>query len=398
MKHIASLIFAGIVGGLITLGGFQLLAPQNATVQQPLPVQNYAQFTKGYTTHNNINIPPRAANVPFDFIKAAEKAMPAVVHITAKQNQPTANNRKKRSSPFDFFGDDLGDLFFGRQGPRQGTGSGVIIDGYKGYIVTNNHVIDFADDVEVTLYDQRKFKAKVIGKDPSTDLAVLQIEADGLKTLSYANSDNVRVGEWVLAVGNPFNLTSTVTAGIVSAKGRNIDILQDRTAIESFIQTDAAVNPGNSGGALVDDEGNLIGVNTAIASQTGSFAGYSFAIPSNMVKKIVADIIEFGAAQRGFLGVGIQSLDNDLADDLGVNITEGVHILSVQEGAAADKAGILEDDVIVAVNGRKVRNAPELQELVGRNRPGDEVELTINRKGNKRIIAVQLEAPAESEE
>jgi S1-C subfamily serine protease len=273
--------------------------------------------------------------------------------------------------------------------PKQGTGSGVIIDG-EGFIVTNNHVVDFADEITVTLYDQRKFKATKVGTDPTTDLALIKIEAEELPVLAYGNSDDVKVGEWVLAVGNPFNLTSTVTAGIVSAKGRNIDILEGRTAIESFIQTDAAVNPGNSGGALVDQQGNLIGINTAIASYTGSFSGYSFAVPASIVMKVVEDLKEFGTAQRGFMGVSIQSMDSELATELGVNIVEGVHIAGIEDGGAADDAGMKVDDIVTQINGRNVKTAPELQELVGRNRPGDEVEVTVNRKGALKKLYITL--------
>ena len=251
-------------------------------------------------------------------------------------------------------------------------------------------MVDFADEITVTLYDQRKFKATKVGTDPTTDLALIKIEAEELPVLAFGNSDDVKVGEWVLAVGNPFNLTSTVTAGIVSAKGRNINILEGGTAIESFIQTDAAVNPGNSGGALVDQQGNLIGINTAIASYTGSFSGYSFAVPASIVMKVVEDLKEFGSAKRGFMGVSIQNMDSELATDLGVNIVEGVHIVGVQDGGAADDAGMKVDDIVTQINGRNVKTAPELQELVGRNRPGDEIEVTINRKGALKKLYITL--------
>jgi serine protease Do len=371
MKQIASMILSGIVGGMIAFGGFYYFAPQQEPQAQNAQ-QDFARLTSD-----------RVNNLPFNFTAAAELAMPAVVHITAKQTKKTTTEEKRSASPFDFFFGPM-DLV-----PKEGTGSGVII-AKDGYIVTNNHVIDFADEISVTLYDQRKFSAKLIGRDPSTDLAVIKIEAEELPILEYGNSDDIKVGEWVLAVGNPFNLTSTVTAGIVSAKGRNINILESRTAIESFIQTDAAVNPGNSGGALVDETGKLVGINTAIASQTGSFSGYSFAVPATIVQKVVQDIIEFGTAQRGFLGVSIQSLDSELAKELGIDLVEGVHIADVETGGAADRAGVEIDDVIVKVNGRPVRTAPELQEFVGRNRPGDEVEITVNRKGKLQTLFVTL--------
>lgn len=387
MKKLALYVLAGMVGGLITLGGSQLLPSSNQTQAelQPAPITqpNYGQLATQQTF--------RTANLPTNFTNAAEKAMPAVVHITAIQNKRTASD-SKRNNPFkDFFGDDF-DLFFGNpydDMPRQGTGSGVIIQN-NGYIVTNNHVIDGADEYEVSLYDNRKFKATLVGNDPSTDLAVLKIEATDLPTVSYANSDDVRVGEWVLAVGNPFNLTSTVTAGIVSAKGRDINIMKDIAAIESFIQTDAAVNPGNSGGALIDTEGNLIGINTAIASRTGSFAGYSFAIPINIAKKVVEDLIEHGEVQRGFLGISIRDMDSDIANDLGLTINKGVHVVNVVEGGAADEGGLLKNDIIVGVNGREVNSSPELQEMIGRNRPGDTVRLTVNREGKEKDLQVEL--------
>lgn len=373
MKQLTSMVLAGIIGGLITLGGFYLIAPQTPAQTVKLvnqPAQKYAQLASD-----------RIQTAPFDFTAAAEKTMPAVVHITSKQT--VKEEVKRQQSPFDFF-------FGPMEGaPKQGTGSGVIIDD-EGFIVTNNHVVDFADEITVTLYDQRKFKATKVGTDPTTDLALIKIEAEELPVLTFGNSDEIKVGEWVLAVGNPFNLTSTVTAGIVSAKGRNIDILEGRTAIESFIQTDAAVNPGNSGGALVDQQGNLIGINTAIASYTGSFSGYSFAVPASIVMKVVEDLKEFGSAKRGFMGVSIQNMDSELATDLGVNIVEGVHIAGVQDGGAADDAGMKVDDIVTQINGRNVKTAPELQELVGRNRPGDEIEVTINRKGALKKLYITL--------
>jgi serine protease Do len=379
MKQVTSMILAGIIGGVITLGGFYLISPANnensKLVNQSLRQQNYAQLASD-----------RIQSVPFDFTAAAELTMPAVVHITSKQTK--TETPQKETSPFDFFFGPAGRM------PKQGTGSGVIIDA-SGYIVTNNHVVDFADEITVTLYDQRKFKAKKIGTDPSTDLALLKIEAEDLPVLEFGNSDDVKVGEWVLAVGNPFNLTSTVTAGIISAKGRNIDILGGGTAIESFLQTDAAVNPGNSGGALVDDEGKLVGINTAIASQTGSYSGYSFAVPASIVQKVVKDLKEFGTPQRGFMGVSIQSLDSELAKELKINIVEGVHIADVQDGGAADKAGMKMDDIVTKINGRVVKTAPELQELVGRNRPGDELEVTVNRDGKLETLYIILKGADE---
>jgi Do/DeqQ family serine protease len=381
MKQFIGFIVAGVLGGVIVLGGMHLVAP-TMTVSQ-VAGDSFVQPT--FTSEKGqVNVPK---SIPDNFTVAAEKGMPAVVHISATVAKKTASNND-RQSDFDLFRD-----FFGGGGgldaPRGGTGSGVIIKS-NGYIVTNNHVVDGADELEVTLYDNRKFKAKLIGRDPNTDLAVIKIEETELPVLTYANSDDVRVGEWVLAVGNPFNLTSTVTAGIVSAIGRSIDILEEQYKIESFIQTDAAVNPGNSGGALIDTEGNLVGINTAIASRTGSFSGYSFAIPVNIMSKIVEDLVEYGEVQRGFLGISIQDMDNEIADDLGLAITEGVHIINVSPEGAAYDAGMKANDVIIGVDGNDIKNAPKLQEMIGRARPGDKVNIKVNRGGKEKDIAVTL--------
>lgn len=379
MKQFIGFVVAGILGGVIVLGGIQFFAP---TMMSQMAGDSFVQPT--FTSEKGqINVPK---SIPDNFTLAAEKGMPAVVHISAKVTKKTTSNNKQ--SDFDLFRD-----FFGGGGgfdaPKGGTGSGVIIKS-NGYIVTNNHVVDGADDLEVTLYDNRKFKAKLIGRDPNTDLAVIKIEENELPVLTYANSDDVRVGEWVLAVGNPFNLTSTVTAGIVSAIGRSIDILEEQYKIESFIQTDAAVNPGNSGGALIDTKGNLVGINTAIASRTGSFSGYSFAIPVNIMSKIVEDLIEYGEVQRGFLGISIQDMDNEIANDLGLAITEGVHIIDVNPEGAAYAAGMKANDIIIGVDGNHIKNAPKLQEMIGRARPGDKVSIKVNRGGKEKDIAVTL--------
>ena len=322
--------------------------------------------------------------VPTDFHIAAERAMPAVVHIKSIRTRTTAAY------------DPFYELFGLR--PRQesnrkqvSSGSGVILS-RDGYIVTNNHVIRDADELEVSLYDNRSFRATVIGTDPSTDLGLIKIDSEvDLPVVELANSDAVRVGEWVLAVGNPFNLASTATAGIVSAIGRDLEIIKDQMAIESFIQTDAAVNPGNSGGALVNLEGELIGVNTAIASPTGAYAGYAFAVPANMVKKVVSDLKEFGAVQRGFIGITYAAnLNGDLARDKGIDITEGVWVEGVADQGGARKAGIRNGDVIVSIDGIKVRNEAKLLELVARNRPGDVIEVKIYRDGRYQTLPVQL--------
>ncbi|MFM7078966.1 MAG: Do family serine endopeptidase [Bacteroidota bacterium] len=329
--------------------------------------------------------PSMASAMPEGFVAASDATVPAVVHVKTTYS---VSNSSGSYNPFQ-------DFFWGNRGysnpqPARSAGSGVIITD-DGFIVTNNHVVENSDKVEVTLHDKRTLQAKVIGTDPSTDLALLKVEDKGLPFLPYGNSDNVKVGEWVLAVGNPFNLTSTVTAGIVSAKARNISILPDQQfPIESFIQTDAAVNPGNSGGALVDTQGNLIGINTAIASSTGSFSGYSFAIPVNIVRKVVSDLIEFGNVQRAFIGVSIRDIDSKLADEKGIKRLNGVYVAGLTEGGAAMNAGIEEGDIITKVGGVEVNSTPELQEQVSKYRPGDKVEVTINRNNNIRNLTVTL--------
>lgn len=306
-----------------------------------------------------------------DFVDAARISTPAVVHINT-----TIEVKQTKTKPSNPFWDFFGDQFNFQPQPRMGSGSGVIIS-EDGYIVTNNHVIENADNIEVILNDKQTFKGKLIGTDPSTDIAVIKIEAKGLSYLTFGNSDNVEIGEWVLAVGNPFNLSSTVTAGIVSAKARNINILREKAgnvAIESFIQTDAAVNPGNSGGALVlAKTGELIGINTAIATPTGTYAGYSFAVPGNLVKKVVYDMIDFGVVQRGFLGVTISDVTNEQAKDLGLNGMKGVYINELMQGGGAQEAGLKPGDIIVKINDVATNSTPELQEIVARHRPGEKL-------------------------
>jgi Do/DeqQ family serine protease len=305
------------------------------------------------------------------FVAAASLATPAVVHI-----QTTAVNKTARRgyNPFwEFFGEEFGY----DQAPQIGSGSGVIISS-DGYIVTNNHVIDGADEILVTLNDKKEYEAELVGADLTTDIAVIKIKEDDLAYLSFGNSDDLQVGEWVLAVGNPFNLASTVTAGIVSAKARNINILREKAgniAIESFIQTDAAVNPGNSGGAMVDLSGQLVGINTAIATPTGAYAGYSFAVPANLVKKVVTDIMDFGIVQRGFMGVSISNLTAEQAEEMGIDDVQGVFVSEIVQGSGADDAGLKPGDVITHINGTRVESSPELQELVGRYRPGDAISV-----------------------
>ena len=317
-----------------------------------------------------------AQNTP-DFVDAAERSVDAVVHIMTKVvRQSTTYN--------DFFGALLGQLYGYPGQTRNNTmvayGSGVVLTP-DGYIVTNNHVVEGADEVEVTFNNKVKKTASIIGTDPTTDLALIKVDASDLEYLTFGDSDNVRIGEWVLAVGNPFNLTSTVTAGIVSAKARNLSILGEGTSVESFIQTDAAVNPGNSGGALVNTKGELVGINAAIASHTGSYEGYSFAIPSNIVRKVVDDLLLYGETQRGYLGIYPTELTQELAEKEGLDDIEGVYVAEVTEGGAAKVAGVQKGDVVTAINGKKVNTVTQLMETIRQYRPGDKLDLELNRKG-----------------
>ena len=287
----------------------------------------------------------------------------------------------------------LEEFFFGRSrnsGERRivGTGSGVIISP-DGYIITNNHVISGAEDVEITLNNQKTYKAEVVGAHQNSDIALLKIEDNGLPFVPFTNSDNVRIGEWVLAVGNPFNLTSTVTAGIVSAKGRDINIANPNM-IESFIQTDAAVNPGNSGGALVNVRGELVGINTAITSQTGSYVGYSFAVPSNIAKKVIEDIMEFGDVQKAYLGIGYSDLNTEEARKLDLESTQGVLVTSITENGGAEEAGLRVKDIITRVGNIKVSKFADLQGYLSSKRPGDQIDVTVLRNGYEKDFKVKL--------
>lgn len=370
---------ASAVTAFIVLAHFSSKEPL-----QSLELTAESAYSSGKTPSQfaNFRVPN---NAPDAFTNAAEQSTPAVVHITATQQ---VQARSQTYDPFlEFFGDD----FFGRRAPQeqQGFGSGVILSA-DGYIVTNNHVIDGATEIEVTLNDKRSLKAKLVGTDPNTDIALLKVQEENLPFLKFGHSDNAKVGEWVLAVGNPFNLASTVTAGIISAKGRNLNILKGRSAIKSFIQTDAAVNPGNSGGALVNLQGELIGINTAIATPTGSYAGYSFAVPAELAQKIVRDLKDYGAVQRAYLGVYIQNVDGKLADKLKLDVTEGVYVGGLTENSSAAEAGLQEGDVILAVEDQKVRSMPELQAHIGRHRPGESVRVKVLRGGKTQEVAVKL--------
>lgn len=341
----------------------------------------YSHFNSAELTAKNIsqkqnvsfvNLPANSTSGLTDFTQAAEMSVHGVVHV--KTYYTSQSNLQYGGNPFDFWGRQP------QSRQQEASGSGVIIT-QDGYIVTNNHVVENADKVEVTLNDNQSYTAKIIGTDPSTDLALLKIDEKNLPFISYGNSDEVKVGQWVLAVGNPFNLTSTVTAGIISAKARNIGILPDQYKIESFLQTDAAVNPGNSGGALVNTNGELVGINSAIASTTGSFTGYSFAIPVNLVRKVMDDLVEFGSVQRGFIGVSIRDIDSKLIDEKGLKQTQGVYVAGLTEGGAASDAGLKEGDIIQKVGTVAVTSTPQLQEQIGRYRPGDKVAVTVLRDG-----------------
>lgn len=321
-----------------------------------------------------------------DFTVAAELTVNAVVHVKVKSEVQVSQ-----------FGgrDQLFEYFFGpqfrQQQPqiREGAGSGVIIS-EDGYIVTNNHVIDKSKEIEVVLNDKRTYPATVVGADPNTDIALLKIDEKNLPYVIFGNSDSLKVGEWVLAVGNPFNLTSTVTAGIVSAKARSINILNSAMPIESFIQTDAAVNPGNSGGALVNTHGELIGINTAIASQTGSYAGYSFAVPASIVQKVVSDFRKFGVVQRAVLGVSLGEVTAELAKQKNIKVLAGAYVAEVLPQSAAEKAGIKEGDVITSVNDVDVKTVAQLQEQIGRYSPGDNVSIELVRDSKKLKVKAEL--------
>ena len=343
---------------------------QVITVTEKQPVK-YATLADD----SNVSLP--------DLTFAAEKSIHSVVHIAT---QSVRGGGWSTGNPFfdDFFG-------LRNQPPQmaRGFGSGVILS-EDGYIVTNNHVIEDAQKIKVILNDKREFEANLVGTDPSTDIALLKIDAKDLPFLTYGNSNDLKLGEWVLAVGNPFNLTSTVTAGIVSALSRNLGINDDQLSIESYIQTDAAVNPGNSGGALVNQQGNLIGINSAIASQTGSYSGYSFAVPVTIVKKVIADLKEYGEVQRALLGVNIGDVNAEIAKELKLDKVEGVYVGGVPENGAARSAGIKEKDVIIQVEGQTVKTSAELQEKISQYRPGDKVKVVVIRDNEKKQFDVTL--------
>jgi serine protease Do len=325
------------------------------------------------------NINP-AASAFTDFVKASDQSRSSVVFIRSQSTIQQENH----------FGWDPFFDFFGNRGPATSTGSGVIISS-DGYIVTNHHVVNKSEKIEVVLNNNKRvFPAKIIGSDPSTDLALLKISTNELPKIAFSNSDELKIGEWVLAVGNPFNLTSSVTAGIVSAKGRNINIVQNQFPIESFIQTDAAINPGNSGGALVNTEGQLVGINTAILSKTGSYAGYGFAIPSNIVKKVVSDLIEFGYVQRAFIEADIVDIDENLASKLDDDNLNGVYVRVIVPGGNADKGGLEKGDIIIKIDNRFIDSRAVFDEQLAYHRPGDKINLVIKRNGKPHEITITL--------
>jgi len=374
MKNFFKVLVVSALGGALTLGMYIMFFEQQVVQGD---IEGLSMPTAIPTNYESKGV-SAAENTDFTII--AEKAIHAVVHV---KSISSANSRS--NSLMEFFYGDTG----GSERQVVGSGSGVIISS-DGYIITNNHVIKGARKLEVTLNNKESYEAEVVGMDESTDIALLKIQKDELPYMPFGDSDHLSVGEWVLAVGNPFNLTSTVTAGIVSAKARDINIMNNNKRIESFIQTDAAVNPGNSGGALVNTRGNLIGINTAISSQTGSYIGYSFAVPSNIAKKVIEDILEFGNVQRAYLGINYEELNSVKASEFGVESTEGVLITRVLDQGAAKEAGLITNDIIVKMDNVKIANFSDLQGYLGSKRPGDEVEVTILRNEAVKILTLKL--------
>ena len=369
-------LLSGIIGGTLVLAGTMILST-NKTVDNTDNQLYYKTDLAAEAQVSKVGLGNSHALGSTDFCDAAEKCMPAVVHIKTSYNQSTYT---------------IYDFIFGTQSAMQvsSSGSGVIVSS-DGYIVTNNHVIENAEIIEIVMNNKKSYTGKIIGRDATTDLALLKIEDNDLPYLTYGNSDELRIGEWVLAIGNPFNLTSTVTAGIVSAKARNIDANSGNQAIESYIQTDAAVNPGSSGGALVNSKGELVGINSAIASQTGSYIGYSFAIPVNMVRKIVADLVEFGSVQRAYMGIEMIDLDAQIAKKLNVSDVSGVYVSKVVNGGAAEKAGITSGDIILGVNDIKINSATELLEAISLYRPGAQITLDVKSGNSTRKVDMILQ-------
>jgi len=376
MKKNLMTFAAALAGGFVALGTYTWFQPESSNSQSFQPVSPPPVHRADFMA-----IPPEGV---VDFVTAANRTVNSVVHVkTQTQVQPAFNPW------FDFFG------YSQEPQVQRSSGSGVIIS-TDGFIITNNHVIEGADKLVVTLNNNKNYEGVVVGRDPSTDIAVIRIEEKNLPAIVWGNSDEVQVGQWVLAVGNPFDLTSTVTAGIVSAKARNINLLSDRRTseeifpVESFIQTDAAVNPGNSGGALVNAKGELVGINTAIASRTGGYTGYSFAVPTSIARKISEDLIRFGNVQRAFIGVRINDVTEEQANAKGLKEVAGVYVSSLTEGGAAAAGGMKEGDVILRVGEKHVRNVPELQEQISQFRPGDKVNVSVWRDSRMQQVTVTL--------
>lgn len=364
---ILAMLFSSLSGALIAVFITSSLSTKKETAPYPISQrQRQVQLTKAVDT-SSFTVPEG-----LNFIHSAQKVIPGVVHIRSAYSSGQSSLNALEG-------------FFRNQ--PQSSGSGVIISD-DGYIATNNHVIEDASRIEIVLNDNRSYYAKVVGTDPTTDLALLKVDAQDLEFVKYGNSDGVLPGEWVLAIGNPFDLNSTVTAGIISAKARNIGILRDRNnlQIESFLQTDAAVNPGNSGGALVNLKGELIGINTAIATPNGSYAGYSFAVPVTLVKKVMDDLLEFGEVQRGLLGIQINDVNARLAELENLSRVNGVYISNVNQNSAAEAAGLERGDIVIAINNSVINNVSELQEVVARNRPGDKIEVTYVRNNTENTV------------
>lgn len=379
------MVISSFLGAVIALGGYQLVLEEQSqnvinttNAESPIALTNYVFDSTDFVVPEGLN-----------FVYAAKSATQAVVHIKTKYNATRASG----NNPMDqFFREYFGERYDQQRPPGMGAGSGVIVTA-DGYIATNNHVVEDADEIEVLLNDNRSYSATVIGLDPDTDLALLKIDETNLPYANFGDSENIQIGEWVLAIGNPFEFRSTVTAGIVSAKARNINILArggSNTRIEAFIQTDAAVNPGNSGGALVNLKGELVGINTAIASPTGAFAGYSFAVPATLVKKVIFDLKDFGAVQRPLLGIRISDVNAQLAEEKNLKVVKGVYVASVGEESSAFDAGLESDDVIIAIDGKKVTNTAQLQEQVAMNSPGDKIEVTFIRDGKTKTTIATL--------
>lgn len=378
LTQFAALVLAAFLGGIFALW----LQGQNADSQSSID-EKQQSWLKNVLGAGGAKLPDGVS-----FVQAASVCSPAVVYI---QSENAGGRAARSGNPLEeFFGNQGGGVF---EMPSESSGSGVIISA-DGYIATNNHVIDGSSTIKVVLDDKRSYDAKVIGTDPTTDLALLKIDATGLPFIRYGDSDALLIGEWVLALGNPYDLTQTVTAGIVSAKARNINILRTKSnmEVESFIQTDAAVNPGNSGGALINLKGELVGINTAIASQTGSFSGYSFAVPVSIVKKVMDDLLKYGDVQRGVLGVEVREITAEFAKDRGLPDTKGVYVNSVYARSGAADARLQAGDVIYKINGQDVNSASALVELVARNRPGDKVQVTYGRKGKLQDVQVRLKS------